>query len=102
MDSFLLKSEIVFVFFRKFFPVNINIKILHRCMNNISHDIKVLVKVIKTDTIKRWFCIKMNSSNLDYFVFFYFLHTAGFTSIFTSIYTVLLENQIPNTLLHDI
>ena len=32
---------------------------VHRCVNN-SHDIKVLMKVIKTETFKRWLYITIN------------------------------------------
>ena len=43
----------------------------HRCLNNIFHDFKVL-KVIKTETLTLTFII--NSSNLDYFVLFFYVH----------------------------
>ena len=53
--------------------------------NNIFHDLKVLKKVIKTETFNVDFQNKFIQFGL---FFFYFLHAVGFISIFVSIYYI--------------
>ena len=70
---------VLYILFAPFISTSI-----HRCVNN-SHDIKILMKIIETET----FNVRFSSQWIHIMwiiLFFYFLRTDGFRSTFTFIF----------------